>query len=259
MSRCSEDVSWELLIRGCLFGKLTPLEKTVSPEQRSPVDPVANKLEALPEELKVIILKDIPTIPTLRDLVFSSPSFHRAYISNRQAVLISVLSKDIPSEVLRDTLYLLKIRAAQDRTATSFPGFLNSVWESKYTGKEQLDLSMVWPTLSINDLLEIVHFHTLVHALTRKFCLASLKSHPDVSTGTSPDFGFNLSEAEKIRSHRSIYRLEILCVLSRGRSENDMVENYLTEMLKLFLFMFEYHEVEEIACIHDSFPNFIVR
>ncbi|KAJ5188154.1 hypothetical protein N7491_004479 [Penicillium cf. griseofulvum] len=48
-------------------------------------------LEALPTELLILILLEIPDLASLKSIVLSSPIFHQAYLAVRQEALCRIV------------------------------------------------------------------------------------------------------------------------------------------------------------------------
>ncbi|TGO44561.1 hypothetical protein BCON_0498g00040 [Botryotinia convoluta] len=60
-----------------------------------------SQLEALPAELKVLVLQSLPSVTSLNALAHSSPQFYNAYHSEEYArILQQVLENELGSEFL---------------------------------------------------------------------------------------------------------------------------------------------------------------
>ncbi|PGH16812.1 hypothetical protein AJ79_01456 [Helicocarpus griseus UAMH5409] len=51
------------------------------------------ELEAIPLELQILILKNVPGLETLRNLVQASPLYHKAYLAGRKEVLCAIVQQ----------------------------------------------------------------------------------------------------------------------------------------------------------------------
>jgi hypothetical protein len=57
--------------------------------------PASNTLEALPQELKLNLLDQIPDVATLSALIHASPTYHELYAALREEILTSITLKEL--------------------------------------------------------------------------------------------------------------------------------------------------------------------
>ena len=65
-----------------------------------------HRLQALPVELKIKVLKFLPQISTLSNLVHASAAYHRVYAANREAIFTAVTIRELESrdiDILKPT------------------------------------------------------------------------------------------------------------------------------------------------------------
>ena len=196
------------------------------------------RLEDLPPELKLALLRSFDNLVDLQSLVHASPLYHAVYLENQscivQRVLLDGLDEyqyiliiggilDIPTdrpEVLGDLIPFLKTNDAID-----IPPACNShiIFSGHGTNLARIQLSVQF---AIHD-----------------FCTSALSKNP--ATGKYVEDDALLSLTEHARISRAFYRYQVFCTVFRGPEEH-----YRSIFDRFdFLGLFSPWEVEEIACV----------
>ncbi|ROV92313.1 hypothetical protein VSDG_07262 [Cytospora chrysosperma] len=206
-------------------------------------------LEKLPVEIQRLVLSKAPTLPSLSALVHASPRLHRVYVDNRAAILRSVLV-EVLDGMLVDALgaYESSTDTFQKVREESLLWAFVERQEAKYT-----TTGIDWTVeLSLDDMIHLLRFHTsVVEPLTERYASWALASLPSSSTndqaGQQP-----LSDTERCRIQRAMYRLQIFCnvcgSLGEERSSRERIEDDIDRLRVLS--MFPAWEIEEIMCLH---------
>jgi hypothetical protein len=215
------------------------------PSSVVPVMPPRSVLDELPVELKVLLLKFMPDTLTLYALIRSSSSYHNAYLSDREHILRSVLQREMSPEILVEALATRKAsRIARDQNwHSNLQSFLKDY-------KADRTLVSDSNTIQRDDILAVATLHSVIHAVTSKYCKFSLSVHPVTNQPTQAYEPPSENEAHRI--HRALYRFETFCALF---ADEDVRPSYRPRgfnsrnMARMFLLMFEPWEGEEIACV----------
>lgn len=237
--------------------------------QKNQIVPQRTNLEDVPVEIQQTILHQIPDLPTLQALISASPSYLRAYQSQRHSILSNILLRDIHPDVLFDVLAIvdaLKLPRNYDDYVPQMKVFI----EQYKTARHSLHVALKQLEPSIKE--NVWEFHLSVIDVTKDFCDYALSTHP--VTGHSLNHRTSLSPNEVRRIHRAFYRYELFTVLFRESDfyHNEQIERHrdrdpdrarlavqrdsirsLDDQDRSFLFfaLFRAWEVEEIACVRD--------
>ena len=237
--------------------------------QKDRIVPQRASLEDFAVEIQQAILHQMPDLSTLRALVSASPSYFRAYQSQRHSILSNILLRDIHPDVLFDVLAIvdaLKLPRNYDDYVPQLKTFI----EQYKTTRDSLHVALepIEPTTKEN----LWEFHQSVIDVTKDFCDHALSTHP--VTGHGLNHRTSLSPNEVRRIHRAFYRYELFTVLFRvpDSYEEEQFERHrdrdpdrarlavqrdsirsLDSQDKSILFfaLFKAWEVEEIACVRD--------
>lgn len=237
--------------------------------QKNRIVPQRTNLEDVPVEIQQTILHQMPDLPTLQALISASPSYLRAYQSQRHSILSNILLRDIHPDVLFDVLAIvdaLKLPRNYDDYVPQMKVFI----EQYKTARDSLRVALKQLEPSIKE--NVWGFHLSVIDVTKDFCDYALSTHP--VTGHSLNHRTSLSPNEVRRIHRAFYRYELFTVLFRESDvyHNEQIERHrdrdpdrarlavqrdsirsLDDQDRSFLFfaLFRAWEVEEIACVRD--------
>ncbi|KAE8412910.1 hypothetical protein BDV36DRAFT_304538 [Aspergillus pseudocaelatus] len=181
-------------------------------------------IEALPPEVKTVVLYAIPDLLSLNALVIASPSFHALYLSQRKQLLSTILERCLQIPVM------------------------------KYLG-QKLDVYQVFASMAEDDLLEMAPLHTIVEFILEDMVNSFLELRPD--TQKPKEEKVVLSPSETFRMQRALYRLEIHRLLFNNRDLPsfdglDYFEDVHpddNDQWIFFLSLFSPWEMEEIRCV----------
>ena len=237
--------------------------------QKDRIVPQRASLEDVAVEIQQAILHQMPDLPTLQALISASPSYLRAYQSQRHSILSNILLRDIHPDVLFDVLAIvdaLKLPRNYDDYVPQLKIFI----EQYKTTRDSLHVAL--EPIEPRTRATLWEFHLSVIDVTKDFCDYALSTHP--VTGHGLNHRTSLSPNEVRRIHRAFYRYELFTVLfrvpdyyreerterRRGRNpdrarlalQRDSIRS-LDSQDKSFLFLalFKAWEVEEIACVRD--------
>lgn len=237
--------------------------------RKNHIVPQMASLEGFAVEIQQAILHQMPDLQTLQALISASPSYLRAYQSQRHSILSSILLRDIHPDVLFDVLAIedaLKLPRNYDDYVPQLKAFV----EQYKTTRASLHVALGALEPSTKETLW--EFHLSVVDVTKHFCDYALSSHPVTRHGLNDRKPISPNEVRRI--HRAFYRYELFTVLfrepkhyldeqterSRDRNpdrarlalERDSIRS-LDSQDKSFLFLalFKAWEVEELACVRD--------
>lgn len=219
-------------------------------------------LEQLPVELQQLIMSQAPTLSSLSALVHASPQLHRVYVEDREAVLRPFAAQFLHG-MLVDAVGAYhsgtdRFQAAREEH--SLWAFVEDL-EAKHTATAN-ELTV---ELCADDIIKILHFHiSVVESLTERYASWAMATLPSSSTngqtGRQP-----LSNTERCRIQRAMYRLQIFCnicgSLGEGRSSSQRIQENIDRLRVLSIF--PAWEIEEILCLHrfakDVYSNVFRR
>ena len=223
-------------------------------------------IEYFAVEIQQAILHQMPDFKALRALISASPSYLRAYQSQRISILSDVLVRDIHPDVLCDALAVvdaLELPRNYDDYVPKLKIFIEQYKTLLEVGPEPLD------SIAIERLSQ---FQQSVIDVTKDFCAYALSTHPVTGEYLNDYAPPSLSELRRI--HRAFYRYELFARLfqepdiyleeqeKRHRDRNlfktrlALQRNSIRSLdcqdkSFLFLVLFKPWEVEEIACVRD--------
>jgi hypothetical protein len=204
-------------------------------------------LEGLPAELRYQILYDMPDVAALKALVLASPVFHEQYLLERHKVLLQALERTLGSVSVDARAVMLFSSLRQ--TGRELPEkvaklCLNSCYAHSF---KHCSIPELW-RCSSEQLTDIARFYLeAIHPLMQ-YCPTAFLANRGPST---PSEVGALSNAERTRFLRSLYRFQLFCELfGQQGSINDVAENISGEgVLVMFFGIFNPWEAEEVACI----------
>ncbi|KAB5560174.1 hypothetical protein GE09DRAFT_81690 [Coniochaeta sp. 2T2.1] len=217
----------------------TPAEP-FSPRHASP----CSQLEGLPFETQQTILSAAPDLPTLRAMVLASPTLHSVYRQDRMRILKECIDRIIGHDAHATYLTSTETFRRSDITKPMISDFLEEYKESLRPGNPPPTLANA--KVRLEDYVQIARFHfSVVEPLTERFATWAL----DGLAALDPKAPVEkpLSDAERTRIQRAIYRLETFCNLCSLRSPFHM---WAARQRLEILCVFPAWEVEEILCIH---------
>lgn len=233
-----------------------------------------SRLDELPAELKLIILRSSPSLQCLHNLIRASSSFSRLYFRATQGVLSDVLCNLLGKEGLSDALAALYAERLGncDVDRAMMKDFLtrwSEGWAHDYTQTGlPLDVS-VWMSRLLESIEHLVAAFT-AETLDR---LKTLTSHLQTGSLKPESNDYRLqnellgppSTAETARLHRAFLLLHTYARLFFGNlsSEEQSYANPLSEVYQdlraVFLRRFVALGVEELACVYDCCRQALAR
>lgn len=237
--------------------------------RRDHIVPQIASLEGIAVEIQQAILHQMPDLQTLQALISASPSYLRAYESQRHSILSSILLRDIHPDVLFDALAIIDALKLPRNYDDYVPQLKAFVEQYKIT---RTSLHVALEALEPSTKETLWEFHQSVIDVTKDFCDHTLSTHPVTRHGLSDHR--SLSPHEVRRIHRAFYRYELFTVLFREpdfylEEQNERRRNRNPDRVRLalqrnsirsldtqdksflFLALFKAWEVEEIACVRD--------
>ncbi len=209
--------------------------------------PQERTLEGLATDLRLNLLYYIFDIASLKALICAVPAYHSAYDLERYAILRSVLTNYLSSEVIIDALTLVNaLDIRRDLTNHALVDEVKRFMEKRRFCRSPglLDL----PGIPRQKLFLLARLEARVESMTDFFFLSRIKLDDE-----------RLSLSELRRTRRALYRFELFCVLfgrssfgesHKWRSMNRYGTTATAEGMQ-FLALFESWEIEEIACVRD--------
>ena len=231
--------------------------------------PQRASLDGVAVEIQQAILRQMPDLQTLQALISASPSYLRAYQSQRHSILSNTLLQDIHPDVLFDVLAIVDALKLPRNYESNVPQ-LRVFIEQYKAASTSLDVALMPLEPSSKETLSECHLS--VHDVTKDFYDCALSAHP--VTRCRLNHRVSLSPNEVRRIHRAFYRYELFTVLFRepdfyleeqterhrdrdpGRVRLALERHSISSLDtqdKSFLFfaLFKAWEAEEIACIRD--------
>ncbi|KAF7952215.1 uncharacterized protein EAE97_001712 [Botrytis byssoidea] len=206
------------------------------------------KLDDLPQELKELILCAAPDIATLECLAHSSPLFHGAYVNRREDIFLTVLSTEIPPDILHEARFVARATSIE-RGSTWF----NDVKQLLADYDKGIDDSFPL-NITLTETIYISRFLPALRDVSMAFFRSTLSHHPLTRDKMNPPLP---TQAEMCRVQRSILRMETFSILFSERecrpSYRPSWSSPLEALNNLFFSRFELWEVEEIKCMRDFF------
>lgn len=131
--------------------------------------PALSKIQTLPAELKLQILKDAANISVVKNLVIACPAFYPVYCENKYKVLLNAhrTSQDKHTDVLAEVL--LKIHQL-DGSESSRRAHAWHLWERRSDEYDRRDrVSFVDSEPPLSDLIEVSRVHCWVVEKSEEF------------------------------------------------------------------------------------------
>ncbi|MCJ1458595.1 hypothetical protein MMC28_008968 [Mycoblastus sanguinarius] len=177
---------------------------------------LSKSFEALPPEIKILIMREMPDPDSLRNIVRASPDYHQTYLGAREEILHQITFRSLQK-------HNISVRDAQ--AAFSVPQFIPS---APYRKQDVLDFfdsygRNVLPDqrrLAVDESRVILHLQRTFSALVDRYCETMLTRNP---YSGSPQELEKPSPSELHRLHRALWRWELYSRLSK--SETDKSNN----------------------------------
>ncbi|KAL8893810.1 MAG: hypothetical protein Q9192_004902 [Flavoplaca navasiana] len=227
-----------------------------------PVRP--RNLEGLPVEMQTAILRQVPDIRSLKNLVHASPVLYNVYRAQRASILQVVLKHEIG---LCSPHALAVIEASSLERDTTQEDYQNSLGAfcQRFRNGQQIQ------NLSFDQTLALLRLHRVVSLAMEAFC----PSATDPTSGSSAPVEA-LSSDEDMRIRRAFYRYQTYCILANPTTQSlfdwdtpdappacrpKRVEREARRTLDANRFFAGYpskQDIEEIVCIYDFFVRYYI-
>lgn len=216
---------------------------------------IASSLVSLPFELIQTVLCFVPDIPSLRAVILTCTTLHRAFQNVERLVTERVLSNEIGSDLLREAYMVLESsRLKNSWSKKAVEAFLRRQ-KLIFTDETTL-LPRPW-TLTGGIYVYGIYQHVRYFAadfassaLSKMFPLSS-------SANNGPTLTPQPSAAEIHRMERTFFRFELYCNLFRKYPTVSEKRFTPKEQMELFLEQFPPWEVEQLVCVRDYLLRYI--
>ena len=132
--------------------------------------PQSASLEGLAIQLQYEILQSLADLPSLDAIVHASPSYHRVYVTGRQAILAKMVSRDIGPGILVEP-HAVAMALAKD--GPEIRGFLKD-----YRSTRRKRASVTFEKLPLPHVTILSQTQVAVRDAMEDFCQATLSRHP---------------------------------------------------------------------------------
>ncbi|KAF7954502.1 hypothetical protein EAE96_005623 [Botrytis aclada] len=245
-----------------------------------------SQLEELPTELKIQVLRSLPSVTSLNALAHSSPQFYNAYHSDKHArILEQVLENELGREVLEEAWFVIRAaRHVQLRVSNLFEeldGISREMLSELLKGGRNLDRSELG--ITVDDMIWFSKKLPALQEVTMAFFENTIGNHP-ITGERIPLSSRSMnhpSKNELCRIQRAFLRIEAFTYLfsledhdsSAYRYARDPSGPFLEQGLNriyrhewkrrrrpcdlssehrtLFLNRYEEWEIEEMICVRD--------
>jgi hypothetical protein len=209
-------------------------------------------LESLPSELRIEILLAITDLASLRSLIHASPSYHASYLgATRKKVLGQIALQQLDYRLRVDALAAVRSGWFRDGRIKELQGhhlegekltsFLNDY------GRARGDIycaNSEWLLFRTTDeAITLIHLNNAVKRLAEEYCDSIADKMPQTEQH------LDLSQMEKLRLYRAIYRFQTYCNFFSRRIHGEDRVRRVQHPIQRFFPSFPPWEVVEIACV----------
>ena len=223
-------------------------------------------LENLGSDVIFLLLNKAPNINILWGFIRASPRMFSVFCTYRDIILSTVIAHDIGHSILVDAQAALH---SSRFTPRGLPESECLKWIAKYQ-YQLLNKSSVSGLNSVSDAINVWQIHRDVKFLARLFVqeklhlLSGFEGLQNTERSTQRDYTLeDLSESEKLRPFRSIYRYAIYSDLFFFDIERPGIKKISRlgayDQAHSFLVLFPAWQVEELSCINDFIHDNILQ
>lgn len=207
-------------------------------------------LVSLPFELIQAILCFVPDVPSLRAVISTCTTLHRAFQNVERLVTERVLSNEMGSELMREASMMLESsRLKNSWSKKAVEDFLRR--QKLIITDETANLLRPW-TLSGGIYVDRIYQH--VRYFAADFASSALSAmFPLRRSALTPQ----PSATEIYRMKRAFFRLELYCNLFRKYTTASEKRFTPQEQMELFLKQLPPWEVEQLVCVRDYLLRYI--
>lgn len=211
----------------------------------------AARIEQLPVELRVSILKNLADTSGLYNLIRSSREYYQAYIGHEQRTLFAVLCNEMGHEAIIDAFVMMRVSMfPSDFGLETVETFL---CDYEYRRKNPHCLPELFEIISLKNLRNIGRTQRFVTDLTEDFYRSTLSHHPISGEELSRE---PLSRNEKRRINRAFYHYQFFTNLLGYKTRLVSFFDWdrykdISNMMMAYGISFHCWEVEAITCVRE--------
>ncbi|KAM3065023.1 hypothetical protein ACMFMF_011493 [Clarireedia jacksonii] len=205
-------------------------------------------MDILSDDTRLLILRAMPDMASLKAVVRSCPIWHACYLRNRKRILFDVLIRELTMPVFIQAIAVFEARSV------NIPLLSRS---EEYREKESAGI-VKYSELSLEKLVRLAKFYHTVKTITNDFLETCLREHPMTREKVDSK---ELSRTETLRIYRAIYNLELYFTVFEDvnpaanpaiRWSGNCLDKYVQyRQLLYFLRHFSVAETEEMSCIEE--------
>lgn len=216
---------------------------------------IASSLVSLPFELIQAVLCFVPDVPSLRAVILTCTTLHRAFQNVERLVTERVLSNEIGSDLLREAHMVFESsRLKNSWSKKAVEAFLRR--QKLIITNETTLLPRPW-TLSGGIYMDRIYQH--VRYFAADFASSALSEMFPLSSSANngPTLTPQPSASEIHRMKRTFFFFELYCNLFRKCPTVGEKRFTPKEQMELFLEQFPPWEVEQLVCVRDYLLRYI--
>lgn len=215
---------------------------------------VASSLVSLPFELIQAVLCFVPDVLSLRAVISTCTTLHRAFQNVERLVTERVLSNEMGSDLLREAYMVLESsRLKNSWSKKAVEAFLR---RQKLIITDETTLPLRTWTLSGGIYVDRIYQH--VRYFAADFASSALSEmFPLSSANNGPTLTPQPSASEIYRMERTFFLFELYCNLFRKYPTVSEKRFTPKEQMELFLEQFPPWEVEQLVCVRDYLLRYI--
>lgn len=211
-----------------------------------------SKIESLPNEIQVMIMRQLRDVPSLRSLSASSRSLNELRLSHASVILPSVLRTELGEGVLTDALWVMKASEI-DWDSSNYRRNLQTFMED---WSDPMSTTLLLSNAPLPYYVEIARFLPRLWGLVKGFCDHAWST--PIMSSSMLDSELQISSSEKVRIARALLRIQFYCFLYATPREAECEHVYedgksyevQCQSYKVFGH-WKAWEIEEIACVRD--------
>lgn len=216
---------------------------------------VAPSLVSIPFDMIQAVLCFLPDVSSLRAVISTCTTLHRAFRNVERLVTERVLSNQMGSELLREAYMVLESSG------------LKKSWSKKavedFLQRQKLIIidqtTQLRRPLTFSGGIYVDRIYQHVHYFAADFASSALSKMIPLSSSANngPTLTPQPSASEIHRMERTFFRFEIYCNLFRKYKTLSEKRFTPKEQMELFLKQFPPWEVEQLVCVRDYLLRYI--
>lgn len=210
----------------------------------------AFSLVSLPFELIQAVLYFVPDIPSLRAVISTCTTLHRAFQNVERLVTERVLSNEMGSELMREAYMVLE--SSRLRNSWSKKAVEDFLRRQKLIITDETTILLRPWNLSGGIYIDRIYQHACYFSADfASSALSAMFPLGNSALTTQP------SASELHRMKRTFFRFELYCNLFRKYTTVSEKRFTPIEQMELFLKQFPPWEVEQLVCVRDYLLQYI--